>query len=99
MTNPNFIKAKDGWSCGNPADGHRQRLRERFLVRESGALTDEALLELLLCYAIPQRDVQPLAKRLIRKVRQPFVPALARRGGPLFRGGNQEGYCGSVEGR
>jgi len=27
--------------------------------------TDEKLLELLLTYAIPQKDVQPLAKRLI----------------------------------
>jgi len=52
---------------GTPAEGHRQRLRERFLAREPGSLADEALLELLLCYAIPQRDVQPMAKRLIEK--------------------------------
>ena len=52
---------------GTPSEGHRRRLRERFLARDSSALTDEALLELLLCYAIPQRDVQPLAKRLIEK--------------------------------
>jgi len=50
-----------------PAEGHRQRLRDRFLARETGALADEALLELLLCYAIPQRDVQPIAGRLIEK--------------------------------
>jgi DNA repair protein RadC len=37
------------------------------LARETGALADDALLELLLCYAIPQRDVQPIAKRLIEK--------------------------------
>ena len=52
---------------GTPAEGHRQRLRERFLAHETGALTDDALLELLLCYAIPQRDVRPIAKRLIEK--------------------------------
>ena len=52
---------------GIPAEGHRQRLRERFLAHETGALADDALLELLLCYAIPQRDVQPIAKRLIEK--------------------------------
>jgi DNA repair protein RadC len=52
---------------GTPAEGHRQRLRERFLAHETGALADEALLELLLCYAIPQRDVQPIAKRLVEK--------------------------------
>jgi DNA repair protein RadC len=52
---------------GTPAEGHRQRLRERFLARETSALGDEAVLELLLCYAIPQRDVQPIAQRLIVK--------------------------------
>ena len=54
-------------AVGTPAEGHRQRLRERFLARESGALDDDALLELLLCFAIPQRDVQPIARRLIEK--------------------------------
>jgi len=43
--------------------GHRERLRQRFL--EDDALNDEAVLELLLCYAIPQRDVRPLAHELI----------------------------------
>jgi len=42
--------------------GHRQRLRERFVAGEQKAQSDEALLELLLCYAIPQRDVHPLAR-------------------------------------
>lgn len=46
-------------------EGHRARLRERFLAGEVGARTEEAVLELLLSYAIPQRDVQPLAKTLI----------------------------------
>jgi DNA repair protein RadC len=41
--------------------GHRDRLRERFLRGEESALTDEKLLELLLTYAIPQKDVRPLA--------------------------------------
>ena len=54
-------------AVGTPSEGHRQRLRERFLAREPVALADEALLELLLCYAIPQRDVQPIAKRLVEK--------------------------------
>lgn len=45
--------------------GHRQRLRERFLAQEESALTEEALLELLLTYAIPQRDVRPLAQSLL----------------------------------
>ena len=45
--------------------GHRQRLRERFLSNEAQAHSDEALLELLLTYAIPQKDVLPIARRLL----------------------------------
>ncbi|MDP1069133.1 hypothetical protein, partial [Klebsiella pneumoniae] len=45
--------------------GHRQRLRERFLAGDENSRSEEALLELLLTYAIPQRDVQPLAKHLL----------------------------------
>jgi hypothetical protein len=47
------------------SDGHRERVRRRFIAREPEALTDEALLELLLSYSIPRRDVQPLAKHLL----------------------------------
>ena len=45
--------------------GHRQRLRDRFVKGEGESRSEEALLELLLTYAIPQKDVQPLAKRLL----------------------------------
>jgi DNA repair protein RadC len=45
--------------------GHRQRLRQRFLDGGAEALPDYELLELVLMIAIPQRDVKPLAKRLI----------------------------------
>lgn len=45
--------------------GHRQRLRDRFAIGEESSRSEEALLELLLTYAIPQKDVQPLAKRLL----------------------------------
>ncbi len=45
--------------------GHRKRLRERFLKSGAEALADYELLELLLCIAIPRRDVKPLAKSLI----------------------------------
>lgn len=47
--------------------GHRQRLRDRFLAGDQSGRTDEALLELLLFYAIPLKDVQPLAKALLAK--------------------------------
>lgn len=45
--------------------GHRQRLRDRFAIGEESSRSEEALLELLLTYAIPQKDVQPLAKQLL----------------------------------
>src|SRR5215468_1711647 len=45
--------------------GHRQRLRERFLLGGPDALPDYELLELLLFLSIPQRDTKPLAKALI----------------------------------
>ena len=45
--------------------GHRERLKARFIAGDEGAYTDEALIELLLTYAIPQKDVQPLARKLI----------------------------------
>lgn len=46
--------------------GHRQRLRARFLAAPQ-SLPDYELLELLLCLAIPQKDVKPLAKALIAR--------------------------------
>lgn len=47
--------------------GHRERLRERFLAEAAGSHTEEALLELLLTYSIPQKDVQPLARKLLSR--------------------------------
>lgn len=46
--------------------GHRQRLRERFLAGEAGAHSDEAILELILTFAIGRKDVKTLAQELIR---------------------------------
>ena len=45
--------------------GHRQRLRDRFIQGDELSYTEEALLELLLTFAIPQQDVMPLAQRLL----------------------------------
>lgn len=44
--------------------GHRERLRQKFL---DGKLADYELLELLLTYVIPRRDVRPLARGLIAR--------------------------------
>ena len=46
--------------------GHRERLRKRFLSAPT-ALPDYELLEMLLGIAIPQKDVKPLAKALIKR--------------------------------
>lgn len=48
-------------------EGHRKRLRARFMAGEESALSDEALLELMLSFAIPRRDVQPIAKALLAR--------------------------------
>ncbi len=47
--------------------GHRTRLRQRFLGSGADSMADDELLELVLFRAIPQRDVKPLAKRLLDK--------------------------------
>ncbi len=48
-------------------EGHRQRIREKFLSNGGSALADYELLEAYLTIAIPRRDVKPLAKQLIAK--------------------------------
>ncbi|MDR0931432.1 MAG: DNA repair protein RadC [Victivallales bacterium] len=46
-------------------DGHRLRLRERFLRAGLDGLQDYEAIELLLMFGIPRRDVKPLAKELL----------------------------------
>ncbi len=48
-------------------NGHRDRLRARFVKSGPGACEDYELLELLLFAAIPRRDVKPLAKTLLKQ--------------------------------
>lgn len=47
--------------------GHRQRLKKRLVENGLQSLADYEVLELLLTYAQPRRDVKPLAKRMIEK--------------------------------
>ncbi len=47
--------------------GHRQRLREKFEKHEQEAFLDYELLELILTYSIPRRDVKPIAKELLNR--------------------------------
>jgi hypothetical protein len=51
----------------NGKTGHRERLRERFVHGDALSRTDAALLELLLTFGIPRRDVQPLAEALLAR--------------------------------
>jgi DNA repair protein RadC len=46
-------------------EGHRDRLRQRFLKGGRRALPDYELLELLLTYVIPRRDTKSIAKDLL----------------------------------
>ena len=48
----------------NVHKGHRERMRQRFLVEGAKGFADHELLELLLYYAVPRGDVNPLAHRL-----------------------------------
>ncbi len=45
--------------------GHRQRLKQRFLEEGLDSFQDHEVLELLLFYAIPQGDTNPLAHTLL----------------------------------
>ena len=47
--------------------GHRARIRERFRQEGLTGFSEHEVLELLLTYAIPQRDVNPLAHELINR--------------------------------
>ena len=46
-------------------DGHRERLRRHYLDHGMDALRDYEVLELLLFYAIPRKDTQPIARKLL----------------------------------
>jgi DNA repair protein RadC len=48
----------------NPHKGHRARLKEEFLSHGLTGMADHKALELLLCFAIPQKDVNGLAHDL-----------------------------------
>lgn len=48
-------------------DGHRDRMRKRFLKEGLSGFAEHEALELLLYYAIPQGDVNPLAHALMEE--------------------------------
>lgn len=48
-------------------DGHRDRMRRRFLEEGLDSFTDVQVLELLLFYCIPRRDTNPIAHALLER--------------------------------
>lgn len=48
-------------------DGHRQRLRKRFVQCGLNGMDDHNVLEIVLFYALPRRDTNELAHRLIER--------------------------------
>ena len=46
-------------------EGHRERLRNRYVNAGIMSLSEHEKLELILTYAIPRKDVKPIAKTLI----------------------------------
>ncbi len=47
--------------------GHRKRLRDKLLAKDTGSIPDYEILELLLFSSQPRKDVRPLAKQLLQK--------------------------------
>ncbi len=48
-------------------DGHRQRMKERFLEEGLDNFSQVQVLELLLFYCIPRQDTNPIAHRLLER--------------------------------
>lgn len=46
--------------------GHRDRLRKRYLKHSLDTMPDDQALELLLFYAVPRKDTNPLARALLQ---------------------------------
>ncbi len=51
----------------NPHVGHREKLKGRFIKNGLDSFEEHNVLELLLFYAIPQKDTNPIAHELIRR--------------------------------
>ena len=48
-------------------DGHREKMRQRFLKNGLEGYADHEALELLLYYALPRRDTNPIAHVLMER--------------------------------
>ena len=52
---------------GGEHEGHRQRMKERFLTGGLDSFSDHEIVELLLFYALPYRDTNSLAHTLVNQ--------------------------------
>lgn len=52
-------------TMGNIHDGHRERMKQRFKEHGLDNFSDHNVLELLLFYVIPRKDVNPIAHALL----------------------------------
>lgn len=64
---PRHVPASAERDAAAHYEGHRQRLRERYVAAGLDAFHDYEAIELLLTFAIPRRDVKPLAKTLLER--------------------------------
>ena len=49
------------------SQGHRERIKEKFLKNGIDGFAEYEILELLLTYSIPRKDTKPIAKELLNK--------------------------------
>ena len=49
------------------SQGHRERIKEKFLKNGIDGFVEYEILELLLTYCIPRKDTKPIAKELLNK--------------------------------
>ena len=54
-------------SAKNPHEGHRSKLKKRFLTQGLTGFEDHNILELILFFAIPRRDTNVIAHELLNK--------------------------------
>ena len=52
-------------------DGHRERMKSRFVEAGLDGFNDHNALEMLLFYAVPRKDTNELAHRLLKQFRSP----------------------------
>lgn len=51
----------------NSVEGHRKRIRQKFIDTDSQGLTEKELLELLLYYSVKRSDTKPIVKSLFER--------------------------------